>query len=69
MIALDNDEMSAVMSAARPLEPRARTEFLQAVAAELEQHRQRPGVVYRACRDLQRRFFDPPQFHGASKYD
>jgi len=69
MIALDNDEMNAVMTAAGALEPRARSEFLQAVAAELEKHQQRgPGAIYRACRELQRRFFDPPISTGG-KYD
>jgi gluconate kinase len=69
MIALDNDEMSAVMYAARPLEPRARTEFLQAVAAELEQQQQRgPGAIYRTCRELQKRYFDPP-IATSSEYD
>jgi hypothetical protein len=47
-----------------------RSEFLRAVAAEIEQHLQRgPGTVFRACRELQRRFFDPPDFTGLSKYD
>ena len=37
---------------------------------EIEQHLQRgPGTVFRACRELQRRFFDPPDFTGLSKYD
>jgi len=71
MITLDNDEMSAVLSAAAPLPPKVRGEFLQAVAAEIEQQQQRgPGAVYRACRDLQRKYFDPPDLSGiVSKYD
>jgi len=71
MIALDDEEMAAVVSAARPLQPKHRSEFLAAVAAELERQQQRgPGAVYRACRDLQKRFFNPPQLHGGGgKYD
>jgi gluconate kinase len=49
------------MDCAQPLAQNDRGEFLQAVAAEIEQQRQRgPGAVYRACRELQRKFFDPP---------
>ena len=64
MIALSDTELEQVMSAARPLPPKLRGEFLQAVAAEIEQQHQRgPGAVYRACRELQR------QFSTASEYD
>ena len=30
-----------------------------------------PGVIHRIARDLQKKYFDPPQFHGSSgsKYD
>jgi hypothetical protein len=39
------------------LQPRARAEFLQAVAAEIEnQPHRRAGAVYRARRELQRKF-------------
>jgi hypothetical protein len=70
MISLEDDEMSAVLDAARPLPPKLRSEFLQAVAAEIEQRQQRgPGAVYRACRELQRKFFDPPILNGAAKYE
>ena len=71
MISLEDDEMSAVLDAARPLPPKLRSEFLQAVATEIEHQPQRgPGAVYRACRDLQRKYFDPPDLSGiVSKYD
>ena len=65
MIALDNDELKQINFAARPLEPQARSEFLAALAAALEHQPQRgPGVVYRCCRELQRRYFDPPLSTG-----
>ena len=64
MISLSDAELAAISDAARPLPHKARSEFLQAVAAELEHQEQRgPGVVYRACRELQKKYFDPPQFH------
>jgi len=64
MISLSDAELAAISDAARPLPRKARSEFLQAVAAELEHQEQRgPGVVYRACRELQKKYFDPPQFH------
>jgi hypothetical protein len=52
-----------------PPGPRARSEFLAALAAALEHQPQRgPGVIYRACRELQRQFFDPPLSTGG-KHD
>jgi hypothetical protein len=69
MISLSDDEMRAVTDAARPLPPKLRGEFLQAVAAEIEHQPQRgPGAIYRACRELQRQFFDPP-LSTSGKYD
>jgi hypothetical protein len=69
MISLSDTELEQVMSAAAPLPPKARGGFLQAVAAELEHQPQRgPGAVYRACRDLQKKYFDLP-ISTASKYD
>jgi hypothetical protein len=53
--------MAAITDAARPLPPKIRGEFLRAVAVEIEQQPQRgPGAIYNACRDLQRKYFDPP---------
>jgi hypothetical protein len=70
VIALDDDEMTAITNAARPLPPKLRSEFLQAVASEIEQQHQRgPGAIYRACRELQKKYFDPPDLNGISKYD
>ena len=39
-LALSDDELAAVMSAAAPLPIRDRGEFLQALAVELEKHRE-----------------------------
>jgi len=49
-----------------------RDPFLRAVANALEGSKViGPGVVARTCAELQRQFFDPPEFTraaGASKY-
>jgi hypothetical protein len=62
-IRLTDDELSAVMSAARPLAVEMRDPFLRAVANALEGSKViGPGVVARTCAELQRQFFDPPEF-------
>jgi hypothetical protein len=68
---LTDDELDAVLAAARPLDVGDRDAFLQAVAAALQGAGEiGPGVVHRVCAELQRRFWDPPDLHaaGASKY-
>jgi hypothetical protein len=66
---LNDDEMSVLLSLAGPIDQRLRTEFLIAVAAELEASGQAggPGAVHRIGRVVQRRFWDPPQLPNASK--
>jgi hypothetical protein len=59
-IRLTDDELSAVMSAARPIAVERRDAFLQAVAAELCGCEVGPGLVHRICAQVQRQFFDPP---------
>jgi len=61
-IALTDDELNAVMAAARPIPVDRRDDFLQAVA-ELLRHCTElgPGSVNRAIREAQRAHFDPPQ--------
>ena len=70
MIALSDDELSAVMDAGRPIPPPDRDLFLQALADELAQHPGEvgAGLIHRIARDLQRRFFTPPDLSGCSKY-
>ena len=65
-VRLTDDELSAVMAAARPLPPAARDGFLQAVAAALQGQELGPGLVARTCGQLQRQFFDPPDCSRAS---
>ena len=61
-IRLTDDELSAVLAAARPLAVEMRDPFLRAVATALEGSKViGPGVVARTCAELQRQFFDPPR--------
>jgi hypothetical protein len=58
---LTDDELNAIYAACRPLAPRDRDPFLQALAQALSTTGELgPGAVYRAIRDVQRRYFDPP---------
>jgi hypothetical protein len=71
---LTDDEMNAVLSAARPLAVEMRDPFLRAVAHELQGCREiGPGVVHQVCREQQRIFMngarpDLPRASGSSKY-
>jgi hypothetical protein len=66
-IRLTNDELDAVLNAARPLDVRVRDAFLQRVADELACCRELgPGDVFRACAKAQREFWDPPHLGYAS---
>jgi hypothetical protein len=71
-IRLTDDELDALMAAARPLAVERRDAFLQEVASWLKRCGELgPGVVYRVCAEVQRQFFDPPDFSrsaGSSKY-
>jgi hypothetical protein len=60
---LTDDELDAVFSACRPLQPAARDAFLQELADELRRYPEvGPGIVYRTIVTLQRKYFDPPAF-------
>jgi hypothetical protein len=62
------EHADAVLAAARPIAVDRPDAFLQAVAGALQGCREiGPGVVYRVAAQVQREFFDPPQFAtGAS---
>ena len=66
-LSLSDSELSAIVEAARPLEPNARAAFVEAVAVELARH---PvigdGTVGRVVREVQRQHFSPPSLHGNS---
>ena len=61
IIRLTDSELAAVFTAARPLHPRDRAAFLQAIATELSTL---PvvgdGAVHRVCSDVQRLFSPLP---------
>jgi hypothetical protein len=59
-IRLTDDELDAVMAAARPISVDRRDAFLRAVAAELRGREVGPGLVHRICAEVQREHFDPP---------
>jgi hypothetical protein len=68
MLKLTDSELDAVFSAARPLDLDLRDPFLQAVANALMADCSGeigPGTVARVCREMQRQFFDPPDFDRA----
>jgi hypothetical protein len=62
-IALSDDELEAILAAARPLDVHVRDAFLQRVAASLRDCGEvGPGTVHRAIAQAQKEFFDPPEF-------
>jgi hypothetical protein len=70
-VRLSDSELTAVMTAARPLAPHLRDAFLQHVVEALGLCPEiGPGTVNRICREAQKKFFDPPALdHGDwSKY-
>ena len=60
LLALNDEELAALMDGARPLPPQDRDKFLRDVAAELAKHPEELGldVVHRLVRDVQRKYFD-----------
>jgi hypothetical protein len=59
-------QLTEIFRLAAPLEPVSRVAFLEDVAAALSQAPQLgDGTVYRICREIQRRHFDPPDFSVA----
>ena len=69
-ISLTDDQLTEVFRLASPLRPDQRSAYLEDVAATLSQAPYlEDGVVYRVCRESQRKFFDPPELsHDVSKY-
>jgi hypothetical protein len=70
---LSTEELDLLLALAAPIDQRQREQFLHEVAAELEAASIQtgvgpgPGLVHRVGRQVQRRFFDPPEL-GESKY-
>ena len=58
-VRLTDDELNAVLNAARPLAVELRDPFLRAVAHELQGRREiGPGLVHQVCREQQRIFMN-----------
>jgi hypothetical protein len=70
-LALSDSQIATLMAAARPLQPRDRDSFCREVTAVLQtQPVLGDGVVARVCREVVKRYFDPPleREHTASKW-
>jgi len=68
ILKLDDAALDAVFRAARPIAPHRRDAFMNDVATMLAGQELGPGVVARACKEAQRRHFDPPTLDHDSKY-
>jgi hypothetical protein len=70
-LSLSDEEKDLLLALAQPIDQRLRSEFLAAVATELEANGQAGAVgigsVHRVARTVQRRFFDPPELPNAGK--
>jgi hypothetical protein len=68
---LTDAELTAILNACRPLQPRDRDQFLKDIATELASLPMLgDGAVHRAIVSVQRRHFDPPDLRTAvGKYD
>lgn len=61
MAKLSDDQINAILNAARPLPPADHAAFLEEVSTALaELGDLGDGVVHRVCRDVQRRLLKPP---------
>jgi len=64
-LALSDSELTTIMAACRPLSPADRDVFLRSVAFALEQLPELgDGAVSRVCREIQSRYFRPPELAG-----
>jgi hypothetical protein len=71
-LCLSDEQITTIMQLARPLLPDQRTAFLEMLATRLDGCRELgDGAIYRLCRELQREYFEPPQFDSdnGGKYD
>jgi hypothetical protein len=64
MLTLSDNQLSAVMRAAGALNVADRDPFLRAVAHALAGRELGDGIVGRACAEVQKRFWRPPEIGG-----
>ena len=72
MISLSDDEMTAILSAAKPLPVSARESFLLDCAAVLSSYpaeARGPGLVFRIASQMQRKHFRPPNLGSVGNYE
>jgi hypothetical protein len=70
-LGLGEPDYDIVLALARPLAPDRRDQFLMEVAEVVRSTGACGGELYRACRELQHRHFDPPDLEhhrAAGKY-
>jgi hypothetical protein len=70
-IALTDDQLDIIQRAAEPLNPHDRGAYLETVAELLNGHELGDGIVARAAREAQRRFWRAPKLPanaGLPKY-
>jgi hypothetical protein len=68
-IHLSDSQFEQILRAAAPLSPEDRSPFLADVAAALRGQELGDGAVFRVIREVQERYFRPPEFTpGCSKY-
>jgi uncharacterized protein (DUF1778 family) len=67
---LSDSQLEQILRAAAPLAPKDRSPFLVDVAAALHGKALGDGVVFRVTREIQERYFRPPEFAagGSGKY-
>jgi hypothetical protein len=67
-ISLTDSELTAIMAAAKPLAPRDRNRFVEAVAAIIIALPERgDGAVHRAIRSVWRECYDAPDLHAEAR--
>ena len=60
-LSFTDEQLDALLRAATPIPPADRTAFLEEVAAKLQDKVLGDGLVFRAIREIQGRYLDPPQ--------
>jgi hypothetical protein len=65
-IALTDEQLNAIMTAAEPLAPADRGPFLEEVAAGLRDREIGDGLIHRVISEVQRKYFSPPVLERAA---
>jgi hypothetical protein len=65
-IHLSDSQLEQILRAAAPLAPPDRSAFLADVATALHGQALGDGTVFRVIREIQQRYFRPPEFAPAS---